>query len=171
MDKTDVKDDGGANGCCIMNKNDEKVEKAHVNVNGDDEKDSNSLLPPRRGGMSRKSDKTRRKVQWNDKNGNKLAEVLVYEPSDISDSEDEDSDSCICSIIMFDLCSEVGPTVQYPSGSLREPILGSCSSLMGFEMISKVDGGEFWYAAQYTRYFQQYDLDIDDSSTASLYVK
>ncbi|KAL5138501.1 hypothetical protein HKD37_10G028662 [Glycine soja] len=80
-------------------------------VNGEDDSDSNSLLPPRRGGMSRNCEKTRRKVQWNDRNGNKLAEVLEYEPrysiglelgghsSDVSDSEDEDSDSCICAIM------------------------------------------------------------------------
>lgn len=49
-------------------------------ANGDDDSESNSLLPPRRGGMSRKSDKVRRKVQWNDRNGNKLVEVLEFEP-------------------------------------------------------------------------------------------
>ncbi|XP_057431230.1 uncharacterized protein LOC130724077 [Lotus japonicus] len=72
----------------------------HDHVNGEDDSDSNSLLPPRRGGMSRNSDKTRLKVQWNDRNGNKLVEVLEYEPSDVSDSDDdEDSDSCICTIM------------------------------------------------------------------------
>lgn len=49
-------------------------------VNGVEESESNSLLPPRRGGISRKSEKTRLKVQWNDKNGNKLAEVLEFYP-------------------------------------------------------------------------------------------
>ncbi|KAK7393657.1 hypothetical protein VNO78_22218 [Psophocarpus tetragonolobus] len=93
MDSKDV------NGC-ILDKHQPVVaslggEKVEDHVNGDDDSDSNSLLPPRRGGMSRNSDKTRRKVQWNDRNGNKLAEVLEYEPSDVSDSEDEDSDSCI----------------------------------------------------------------------------
>ncbi|XP_068489744.1 uncharacterized protein [Phaseolus vulgaris] len=80
MDSKDV------NGC-IMDKHKPVVvastlgsEKVEDHVNGDDESDSNSLLPPRRGGMSRNSDKTRRKVQWNDRNGNKLAEVLEYEP-------------------------------------------------------------------------------------------
>lgn len=62
---------------CVMD--DEKVED-HVNGEEEDDSDSHSLLPPRRGGMSRNCDKTRRKVQWNDKNGNKLAEVLEYEP-------------------------------------------------------------------------------------------
>ncbi|KAJ1381106.1 hypothetical protein SESBI_45455 [Sesbania bispinosa] len=56
-------------------------EKVEDHANGEDDSDSNSLLPPRRGGMSRNCDKTHRKVQWNDKNGNKLAEVLEYEPS------------------------------------------------------------------------------------------
>ncbi|XP_019433865.1 PREDICTED: uncharacterized protein LOC109340597 [Lupinus angustifolius] len=100
---TDTND--GANGC-IMNKtlvvgsslNDEKVEESHANGEEDDN-DYNSLLPLRKGGMTRKSDKTRRKVQWNDKNGNNLAEVLIYEPSDVSDSEDEDPDSCICAVM------------------------------------------------------------------------
>lgn len=50
--------------------------------NRDDGEDSesNSLLPPRRGGMSRRQDKVRRKVQWNDRNGNKLVEVLEFQP-------------------------------------------------------------------------------------------
>ncbi|KAG6664641.1 uncharacterized protein LOC122300651 [Carya illinoinensis] len=68
-------------------------------VNGEEDSESNSLLPPRRGGMSRKSEKTRLKVQWNDKNGNKLAEVMEFYPSDASDSDDEDSDSCICTVM------------------------------------------------------------------------
>ncbi|TKY53682.1 hypothetical protein E2542_SST25223 [Spatholobus suberectus] len=79
MDSKDV------NGC-IMDKHKPVVasslggEKVEDHVNGEDDSDSNSLLPPRRGGMSRNCDKTRRKVQWNDRNGNKLAEVLEYEP-------------------------------------------------------------------------------------------
>ncbi|KAK1592175.1 hypothetical protein Q3G72_020686 [Acer saccharum] len=68
-------------------------------TDGEEYSESNSLLPPRTGGMSRKSDKTRRKVQWNDRNGNKLVEVLEFEPSDVSDSDDEESDSCICTIM------------------------------------------------------------------------
>ncbi|OMO95367.1 hypothetical protein COLO4_15946 [Corchorus olitorius] len=65
----------------------------------DDYSESNSLLPPKKGGMSRKTEKTRRKVQWNDNNGNKLAEILEFEPSDVSDSDEEDSDACICVIM------------------------------------------------------------------------
>lgn len=69
--------------------------------NRDDGEDSesNSLLPPRRGGMSRRQDKVRRKVQWNDRNGNKLVEVLEFQPSDVSDTDDEESDSCICTLM------------------------------------------------------------------------
>ncbi|KAM5553290.1 hypothetical protein ABKV19_025487 [Rosa sericea] len=73
--------------------------KVEERANGDEDSESNSLLPPRKGGMSRKTNKPRRKVQWNDRNGNKLVEVLEYEPSDVSDSDDEDADSCICVIM------------------------------------------------------------------------
>ncbi|KAM1742960.1 hypothetical protein ACFX12_012891 [Malus domestica] len=97
---TDAKDACTTNGCktevTLDTGDSQKVEE---NVNGDEDSESNSLLPPRRGGMSRKSNKTRRKVQWNDRNGNKLVEVLEFEPSDVSDSDDEDADSCICIIM------------------------------------------------------------------------
>lgn len=75
------------------------TQKLEDQADGEEDSESHSLLPPRRGGMSRKSDKIRRKVQWNDKNGNNLVEVLEFEPSDVSDSDDEDSDSCICTIM------------------------------------------------------------------------
>lgn len=68
-------------------------------TDGEEDSELNSLLPPKKGGMPKKSDKIRRKVQWNDKNGNKLVEVVEFEPSDISDSEDDNSDSCICTIM------------------------------------------------------------------------
>ncbi|KAM1301793.1 hypothetical protein ACFX2I_012726 [Malus domestica] len=97
---TDAKDACTTNGCktevTLDTGDSQKVEE---NVNGDEDSESNSLLPPRRGGMSRKSNKTRRKVQWNDRNGNNLVEVLEFEPSDVSDSDDEDADSCICIIM------------------------------------------------------------------------
>ncbi|XP_057959986.1 uncharacterized protein LOC131152246 isoform X1 [Malania oleifera] len=64
---------------------------------GDNESDA--LLPPRRDGMLRRSEKTPRKVQWNDKIGNKLVEVLEFQPSDVSDSDDDEADSCICTIM------------------------------------------------------------------------
>ncbi|KAJ0259854.1 hypothetical protein HA466_0061490 [Hirschfeldia incana] len=57
------------------------------------------LPPPRKGGMSRSTDKIKRTVQWNDNKGDNLAEVLVYEPSEVSDTDDDDSDSCICTIM------------------------------------------------------------------------
>lgn len=52
-------------------------------VNGKNDSDSNSLSTlPKKGGMSRKlnKSKTSRRVQWNDMIGNKLVEVLEYEP-------------------------------------------------------------------------------------------
>lgn len=68
----DVKD---ANGFTVDS---EKVEN-HAD-DREDYSDSNTLLPPRRGGMSRSPKRVRRKVQWNDNNGNKLTEVLIFEP-------------------------------------------------------------------------------------------
>ncbi|MCE3215261.1 hypothetical protein HAX54_001507 [Datura stramonium] len=53
----------------------------------------------RKGGLSKKTAKPKRKVQWNDINGNKLTEVLEFQPSDASDSDDDESDSCICIIM------------------------------------------------------------------------
>ncbi|KAK8585767.1 hypothetical protein V6N13_050739 [Hibiscus sabdariffa] len=74
--------------------------EAEDHTDGEDYSESNALLVPKRGGMSRKSDKTRRKVQWNDRNGNKLVEIMEFEPSDVSDSDDDyDKDSCICIIM------------------------------------------------------------------------
>ncbi|KAL4357448.1 hypothetical protein AHAS_Ahas09G0187700 [Arachis hypogaea] len=85
----------------------EDEEEEEGRVNGEDDSVSKSLLPPRRGGMSRKSDnrtRSRRRVQWNDKNGKKLFEVLEYEPSDVSESEDDDDDdACMCTIIEFSI--------------------------------------------------------------------
>ncbi|XP_047948237.1 uncharacterized protein LOC125194198 [Salvia hispanica] len=57
------------------------------------------LSPSNNGGLANKSDKPKRKVQWMDKNGDKLAEILEYQPSDVSDSEEDDSDSCNCRIM------------------------------------------------------------------------
>ncbi|KAG2296644.1 uncharacterized protein LOC106388034 isoform X1 [Brassica napus] len=66
----------------------------------EEESESQCLLPPpRKGGMSTSSDKIKRTVQWTDNKGDNLAEVLVYEPSEVSDSDDDDSDACICTII------------------------------------------------------------------------
>ncbi|XP_073011682.1 uncharacterized protein [Typha latifolia] len=59
-----------------------------------EEEETNSLLPSAvNGGTQRKRQKNaRRKVQWNDRNGNKLVEVVEFQPSDSSDSEDDSSD-------------------------------------------------------------------------------
>ncbi|KAJ4827978.1 hypothetical protein Tsubulata_009511 [Turnera subulata] len=76
MDK-DAKDANGLKNRPLISVEDEKHEDPD---NGEDYSELNSLLPPRRGGMSRNSDKVRRKVQWNDNNGNKLAEVLEFVP-------------------------------------------------------------------------------------------
>ncbi|XWS53760.1 hypothetical protein CRYUN_Cryun10bG0027900 [Craigia yunnanensis] len=92
----DVKDVNGHKNKTLGTIDSPKVED---HTDGQDYSESNSLLPPKKGGMSRKPEKTRRKVQWNDKNGNKLAEILEFEPSDVSDSDDEDSDSCICNLM------------------------------------------------------------------------
>nr|KYP60773.1 hypothetical protein KK1_023186 [Cajanus cajan] len=109
MDTNSTKD---ANGCCVNKPLALTVTMTVASLDGRkvgdhshrvDDSDSNSLLPLPRGGMSQKSDKKyrKRKVQWNDRIGNKLVEVLEYEPSDVSDSdsEDEDDNSCMCSIM------------------------------------------------------------------------
>lgn len=57
----------------------QKVEAEH-HVGGEEESELKSLLPPRRGGMSRKVEKTALKVRWKDSNGNKLVEVLEFQP-------------------------------------------------------------------------------------------
>ena len=50
--------------------------------NGDRDKDNEakSLLPRPNGGLSKKSGKPGRKVHWNDENGNKLAEIVEFQP-------------------------------------------------------------------------------------------
>lgn len=55
-------------------------EKIQLNgeIEGDEEKVS--LLPPRRGGMSKSPGKPRLKVQWNDKDGSKLLPSLFEFP-------------------------------------------------------------------------------------------
>ncbi|KAJ0624005.1 putative light-harvesting complex-like protein OHP2 [Helianthus annuus] len=89
-------DESGVESKLIDNGNQEKGgEKVE-----DEDDESKKLLLPKKGGLSKKkSGNKHRKVQWNDRNGYKLAEVLEYQPSDVSDSEDEDEDSCICNIM------------------------------------------------------------------------
>ncbi|KAK4765898.1 hypothetical protein SAY87_007540 [Trapa incisa] len=76
------------------------VDSEHVEglVEGEENSEMKALLPPKGGIMSKNVEKTRRKVQWNDRNGNNLAEVLEFQPSDSSES-DEEKDSCICTVM------------------------------------------------------------------------
>ncbi|ANM62314.1 putative light-harvesting complex-like protein OHP2 [Arabidopsis thaliana] len=70
-----------ANGCenkAIVSLNSSEIEDQ---IFEEEESESQCLLPPRKGGMSRSTDKIKRTVQWNDIKGDNLAEVLVYEPS------------------------------------------------------------------------------------------
>jgi len=46
----------------------------------ENDSESESLLLPRNGGIARGPPKVRRKVQWNDAHGNKLAEILEFQP-------------------------------------------------------------------------------------------
>ncbi|XP_019228296.1 PREDICTED: uncharacterized protein LOC109209480 [Nicotiana attenuata] len=74
------------------------VDSVEASKDEDDETKA-LLLPCKKGGLSKDKGKPKRKVQWNDTNGNKLAEVLEFQPSDVSDSDDDESDSCICRIM------------------------------------------------------------------------
>ncbi|KDP40377.1 hypothetical protein JCGZ_02375 [Jatropha curcas] len=75
---TDCKDANGFTNKPLITVDSEKLE--NLTDDREDYSESNTLLPPRGGGMSRNPERVRRKVQWNDNNGNKLAEVLVFEP-------------------------------------------------------------------------------------------
>ncbi|VVB07257.1 unnamed protein product [Arabis nemorensis] len=70
-----------ANGCesskAIVSLKSSEIEDQ---ISEEEESESQCLLPPRKGGMSRSTDKIKRTVQWNDNKGDNLAEVLVYEP-------------------------------------------------------------------------------------------
>ncbi|CAN8315914.1 unnamed protein product [Cochlearia groenlandica] len=101
MDTTCDDEAKEANGCCeskaIVSVNSSEIEEEEEEE--EESSESRSLLPPRKGGMSRSTDKIKRNVQWNDNKGDNLAEVLVYEPSEVSDTDDDESDSCICTIM------------------------------------------------------------------------
>lgn len=60
-----------------------------------------ALLPRHpAGGLARKGQRgSKRRVQWKDSHGKKLVEVLEFQPSDSSDSDDEYLDTCICSVM------------------------------------------------------------------------
>lgn len=97
---TDVKDQKSEKNNIILTSIDDSQNDELLQVDADKDSELNSLLPPRKGGMSRRSEKkSRRSVQWSDKNGNNLVEILEFQPSDVSDSDEEDSDSCICNIM------------------------------------------------------------------------
>ncbi|GMH29174.1 hypothetical protein Nepgr_031017 [Nepenthes gracilis] len=74
-------------------------EKGGVGIEREEKNESKSLLPTQDRGMVKWIPRTRRKVQWNDTNGNKLAEVLEFQPSDASDNDEEEADSCFCTIM------------------------------------------------------------------------
>ncbi|KAH0640468.1 hypothetical protein KY285_037054 [Solanum tuberosum] len=59
----------------------EALPNSVLNGGKDEDDESKALLPSRKGGLSKKIAKPKRKVQWNDTNGNKLTEVLEFEPS------------------------------------------------------------------------------------------
>ncbi|XP_018433660.1 uncharacterized protein LOC108806127 isoform X1 [Raphanus sativus] len=109
---TSCGEDKEANGCengdskaVVVSLKRSEVED-EISEEEEEESESQCLLPPRKGGMSRSTDKIRRTVQWNDIKGDNLAEVLVYEPSEVSDTDDDDSDSCICTIIKQFFCED-----------------------------------------------------------------
>ncbi|KZV55526.1 hypothetical protein F511_09637 [Dorcoceras hygrometricum] len=70
-----------------------------LNAECDDDDESQSLLPPKKGGVLRKPGKPKGKVQWLDRDGSNLAEILEFQPSDVSESDEEDSDYCLCRIM------------------------------------------------------------------------
>ncbi|GJW39484.1 actin-related protein 2/3 complex subunit 2 [Tanacetum coccineum] len=74
-------DDSGVESKLVENGNEEKCVVNVVKVE-EDEDEAKKLLLPKKGGLSKKkSGKKQRKVQWNDRNGHKLTEVLEYQPS------------------------------------------------------------------------------------------
>ncbi|PHT39125.1 hypothetical protein CQW23_22698 [Capsicum baccatum] len=96
----DIKNNKEFKGEKIQHVDSMEAPKSMLNGEKDEDDESKALLPPsRKGGLSKKIAKPKRKVQWNDTNGNKLTEVLEFQPSDASDSDDDESDSCICRIM------------------------------------------------------------------------
>ncbi|VFR01545.1 unnamed protein product [Cuscuta campestris] len=76
-------------------------DKDEMNVEKEEEEveESKFLLPCRRGGLSKKTGNPKLKVQWNDRNGENLLQILEFQPSDASDSDEEGSDSCMCRVM------------------------------------------------------------------------
>ncbi|KAG9445774.1 hypothetical protein H6P81_011902 [Aristolochia fimbriata] len=86
--------------CCKKTSAEAQPPLPDVGTGNEDDDELNALLSPQRAQMSKRQKNSRRKVQWNDRNGNKLVEVLEFQPSDSSDSDaEEDSDSCLCIIM------------------------------------------------------------------------
>lgn len=77
----------------------EKFDSITNGTRHDEDNVTEALLPARKGGLSTKTGKPKRKVQWKDIDGNKLAEVKEFQPSDDSDSDDDDSEYCMCTIM------------------------------------------------------------------------
>lgn len=78
------------------------VSKEGTDRREEEDGETSLLISPalKKGGMKGRRQRSRRKkVQWNDCNGNTLVEVMEFQPSDSSDSEDEYADSCICTIM------------------------------------------------------------------------
>ncbi|XP_008438474.1 uncharacterized protein LOC103483558 isoform X1 [Cucumis melo] len=73
-------DSKDVNGCKEKTMDSAAAGEVGDHSNGEEYSESNALLPPRRGGMSRKLNKPRMKVRWNDSNGNNLAEILEFQP-------------------------------------------------------------------------------------------
>ncbi|XAR48937.1 hypothetical protein NMG60_11031930 [Bertholletia excelsa] len=99
MDEKAINFNNAKNGSIMKSPVSVKSEKVELNGVAEEDNETVSLLATRKGGLSKKSEKRSLKVQWNDKDGNKLAEVLEFQPSDESDSDDEESDSCVCAIM------------------------------------------------------------------------
>ncbi|KAK9672944.1 hypothetical protein RND81_12G136200 [Saponaria officinalis] len=75
------------------------VEESESSKDGNFDDESQRLLQPKNCGILKDVAKIERKVQWNDSNGNKLAEVVEFQLSDVSDTDDDVSDSCSCAVM------------------------------------------------------------------------
>lgn len=76
------------------------VSKDETDKREEEDGETISLLLPslKKGGMKgRRQSSRRKKVQWNDRNGDKLVEVLEFQPSE--SDEDDYEDYCICTIL------------------------------------------------------------------------
>ncbi|KAI0525146.1 hypothetical protein KFK09_004538 [Dendrobium nobile] len=93
--------DSGGNDAKMCNGDIAVVSKEGADKGDEEDVEASSLLSSalKKGGMKGRRQRSRRKkVRWNDCNGNKLVEVMEFQPSDSSDSEDEyrSTDSIWC---------------------------------------------------------------------------